>query len=128
MTRLDSIAWFAGGYTTGGPDWLPWVFYGLLSLPAMLVLWLGWRVFRSGPRPVRDAALTWLMLIASALCAGVAYPRDPEMPVPAAIAAVLAVGCSLRARSGGSVALNVVTISGWVLWLPACGVLAIALR
>lgn len=128
MTRLDPIAWFAGGYTSAGPEWVLWVFYGLLSLPAIFVLWLGWRVFRSGASPRRDAALTWLMLGASALCAGVAYPRDPEMLIPALIAAALAVGCSLRARTGRSVALNAVTISGWVLWLPACGVLALALR
>ena len=124
--NLPAISSIASGYTHTD-DWVLWIMYGVLAIPAALVLWLAWRVFRSGPRPARDAGLTWLLLGTSALCAGAAYPRDPELLVPSLIAGALALGCSLRVRGGSSTLIGL-AVAGWVVWLPAAGVLALVLR
>lgn len=125
---LPAISWIASGYTTSDA-WLGVVVNGcLLGVPAVLFVWAAWWVFKSGPRPGRDAALTWVMLGASALCAGVAYPHDPAMLIPSLVAAALAAGCSWRVRRKGSKALFGLAIAGWVVWLPAAGFLALALR
>ena len=126
-TGLPAISWMASGYTSAD-WWVAWVLYGVLAIPLALFVWLAWRVFKSGPRPGRDAALTWVMLGASALCAGIAYPHDPAMLIPALLAAVLAAGCSVRVGRRGKGALLGLALLGWVLWLPVAGVLAIALR
>ena len=124
--NLPAVSWLASGYTHTD-DWVLWIMYGVLAIPAALLLWLAWRVFRSGAKPARDAGLTWLMLSTSALCAGAAYPRDPVLLIPSLIAAALALGCSLRVRGGGSTLIGIAVVA-WLIWLPAAGVLAIALR
>ena len=125
---LPAISWIASGYTTSDA-WLGLVVNGcMLGVPALLFVGSAWWVFKSGPQPGRDAALTWVMLGASALCAGAAYPSNPELLIPSLGAAALAAGCSWRVRRKGSEVLLGVSLIAWVVWLPACLVLAIALR
>jgi hypothetical protein len=126
MRAPDAVSWLAGGYTSADP-WLGLVVNGvLLGIPALLLLWLAWWVFRSGARPVRDTLFVWLSLGASALCAGVAYPHDPLMLIPSGLGALAAGALSFRALGAGQ--SRGFLIAAWVLWLPLAAALALALR